>query len=224
MRRCLAIWLVLAGVAALDAATQEVPSGTTQTAMVISEGGHALAIKDLRLVASYLGRVRGWPVGITDLAMRVAILKLEIGQEMSAGDVLWLGKYLARPGAGLPFLEERKNISYDPFSRESDFHLEEKIAASAFPKVNDRRLEPLAVLKVLRRDHSCIFQRRDGRTYILQYGNGIVFSNFREDKFFLAVTNGADLQSGVPLIEPRSNQTARVEKCIQLQRDPKNRN
>ncbi|MSU50390.1 MAG: hypothetical protein EXS37_15115 [Opitutus sp.] len=223
MRLFFVIGVTLAGVAALGAATQEAPDGTTRAALFVSESGGALALKELRLVASYLGRVRGWPVGVTDLAMRVAILKLEIGQEMSGDDMLWMGRYLGRPGATLPFLEARRRISYDPSARESDFRLGEKIAAWAFPQIQDRRLEPLAVLKVLRQDHSCIFQRRDGRTYILQYGVGIVFTNYREGDFFLAETNRGDIRTGTPLIRMRGDQTSRVVNCIALQPEPSGR-
>ena len=118
-----------------------------------------------------------------DLPLKVAIYKAEIGHPLTQKDFEWLARNSSRSTPyKLDVDVSRRTIQYPLTAREQDFYPIPRVMPSEFPASSDINVEPVCVVKVLKQNHSCIFQKRDGTNSIIHYGNGILYANYSEGK------------------------------------------
>jgi len=145
-----------------------------------------------------------------DLAMKVAVIKLERGIELSDADIARLVRFKGSGGTVETEVEKnRATIQLDEVVRQippsslGHFSPNDLFPQSTLGSV------PLRVAAVIAQNHSAIFRKADGSYIAIQYGGGIVYSNFRPGALFW-------LRSNNRLIRARGDQEAGVIRLLAI--------
>ncbi len=182
----------------------------TQVALLKAQSGSLMADAEISKIVRFGGIE--WPTtgDSLDMPLKVAIYKAEIGHPLTQKDIEWLARNLSRSHpVELDVDVSRRTIQYPLIARERDFSPIPRVIPSDFPTSSNMSVEPVCVVKVLKQNHSCIFQKRDGTTSIIHYGNGILYVNYTEEKLMWMNRSKNTLTWG--------NQTAKIIETIELQ-------
>ena len=158
----------------------------TRVALLKAQLGSLMSDAEILRIVRF-GGIK-WPstTGSLDLPLKVAIYKAEIGHPLTQKDFEWLARNLGRTHpVELEVDVSRRTIRYPLVAHERDFSPIPRVMSLDFPLSTDLNIEPVCVVKVLKQNHSCIFQKRDGSTSIIRYGNGILYVNYAQGNMML---------------------------------------
>jgi hypothetical protein len=179
----------------------------TAAALKTFELGELLTEKQVeRIVRWHRLKHMDAPISSLDLSMRVALFRYEIGHPMASSDAIWLVRFFDRKlplGNYFPQATQLSNqvpgtLEFRPLPNDRPIGL---------PVARSADWEAVKIVRVIEQAGSAIFQRANGAYYFVQYGRGIVFTNY-----CMGAVMWANIENGEWKILQRSsgNQHAKV--------------
>ena len=166
--------------------------------------GNLLTDNQIGKLLSYSGIPNKDSRGHIDLGMRVAVFKVEIGHPLSQKDWDWIARYGNR-GNKIEAIEMAKRRDFlGLIPSRNDL---KDLPVASLSRAPGAGLKTVVVAKVLQQNHSCIFQDESGAYYAIQYGGGIVFTNYVVGSQFW-IDGG--LRVGATLVRRAGDQRAKI--------------
>lgn len=145
-----------------------------------------------------------------DLAMKLVVLKLETGIPLQPADISRYARYQGSGGKVDTRVDyNRSTIRLPNVATERDFGPLARYLPSDFPQNATYGIEPLRLARVIQQNHSGIFQLKNGRYLLIQYGGGIVYTNYLDGALFW-------LKNDNILTRSQGDQTTQVIRLILL--------
>ena len=151
-----------------------------------------------------------------DLAMRKAVFRAEIGHPWAQKDAEWITRYLSDKTRRLSVIEARKALVFPRAPKRSDYPHMAKVPTSDFPVAQHGEVFSVAIVHVVDERCCCILQDGSGRYFVIEYGGGIVYTNYRNGDFMWVKSLDRRIGSGAVLIRKSGEQSTQISRVAEV--------